>query len=66
MLIYGNIRDLVYFTNKLDIIFGAHFDCFIKSVVSVLFQSSMRSPIHYHNYVETWVSNLKCINFIND
>ena len=37
MLIYGNIRDLAYFTYKLDIIFGGHFDFFIKSVISVLY-----------------------------
>ena len=55
-----------YFTNKLDIIVGDHFDFFIKSVVSVLFQFCERRPINYHNYVETWVSNIKFINFIKD
>ena len=63
MFIYGNI-DLVYFTYKFDIIFSGHFDFFIKSVVSVLFQYSER--IHYHDYVETRVSNLKFIKFIKD
>ena len=50
MLIYGNIRDLAYFTNKVDIILAAIL-IFIKSVVSVLFQYSEREhrPIHYHN-----------------
>ena len=28
MLMYGNIRDLAYFTYKFDIICGGHFDFF--------------------------------------
>ena len=59
MLIFYNIRDLA-------ICFGGHFDFFIKSVVSVLFQYSERRPIHYQNYVETWVSNLKFIKLVKD
>ena len=59
MLMYGNIRDLAYFTYKFDITFGGHLDFFIKSVVSVLFQYSKR--IHNHEYVETRVSNLEFI-----
>ena len=55
-----------YFTKKIYIIFGGHCDFFIKSVVSVVFQYSERRPIHYHNYVETWVSNLKFIKLVKD
>ena len=61
MLFYGNIRGLAYFTKKIHIFFGSHFYLFNKSVVSVLFQYSERMPIHYHNYVETWVSYIKLI-----
>ena len=61
MLIYSNIPNLAYSTYKFEIIFGGHFYLFfIKSVVSVLFQYS--EHIHYHDYVETRVSNLKFIN----
>ena len=63
MLIYGDIRNLAYFTYKFDIILAAIF-FFFKGVVSVLFQYSER--IHYHDYVETRVSNLKLIKFIKD
>ena len=55
-----------FYFNILSVIFGGHFDYFIKSVVSVLFQYSERRPIQYHNYVETWVSNLRFIKFIMD
>ena len=66
MFIYGNIRDFAYFTNKLNIIFGGHFEFFIKSGVSVLFQFFERRPIHYHDYAGTWVSNFKFINCIKN
>ena len=75
LLIYGNIRDLVYFTYKFDIIFGGHFDFFFQNVVSISFQYS--EHIHYLgfcriilsifiiiDYVETRVSNLKFIKYI--
>ena len=58
MLIYGNIRDIAYFLNKSILFLAA---ILIFNVVSVLFQYSERRPIHHHNYVETWVSNLKLI-----
>ena len=63
----SNIRELAYFTNKKSILFlAAIVIFFIKRVVSVLFQYLERRPIHYHNYVETWVSNIKFIKFIKD
>ena len=60
MSIYGNIRDFAYLRYKFDVIFCSHFDLFIKIVVSVLFQYS--ECTYYHDYVETWVSNLKFFN----
>ena len=51
----------LFYKKKIDISFGGHFDSFIESVVSVLFQYSERRHIHYHDNVETWVSNLKFI-----
>ena len=44
---------------QIYIIFGGHFDFFIKSVAAFLFQYS--EHIHYYDYVETRVSNLKFI-----
>ena len=37
MLIYGNIRDLAYFTKKIHIIFGGHFDFLIKALYQFYF-----------------------------
>ena len=57
---------LSLFYKKIIISFGGRFDFILESVVSVLFQYSECNPIYYHNYVGTYVSNLKFIEFIKD
>ena len=60
---------LSLFYKKSDISFGGHFDFILKSVVSILYQYSecnQGKQGYYHNYVKTYVSNLKLIKFIKD
>ena len=58
MLIYGNIRDLAYFTNSL-LFLAAILIFLLKALYQFYFNIS--EHIHYHDYVETRVSNLKFI-----